>query len=73
MRFRAVKAQLNASIAGHLRVGEVTCPKCMVAYHLFEEGNVGQAEVQAQAEVLRKYLASVCPNHEPDVIRTPDC
>jgi hypothetical protein len=72
MNFRAVKAQLDASIAGYVRVQKVACPKCTLAYHLFAEGNIGQAEVQTQAETLRKYLALVCPNHSPDVIRTPD-
>lgn len=72
MRFRAVKAHLDASIAGYVRVQKVTCPKCTLAYHLFAEGNVAQAEIQAQAETLRKYLAFVCPNHSPDVIRTPN-
>jgi hypothetical protein len=65
MRFRAVKAQLDASIAGYLRVRTVACPKCRLAYHLFVEGNLGQAEVLAQVETLRKYLALVCPNHSP--------
>ena len=72
MNFRAVKAQLNASIAGYVRVHKVNCPKCMIAYHLFSEGNTAQAEVETQAETLRKYLAFVCPNHSPDVIRTSD-
>ena len=72
MKFRAVKAQLDASIAGYVRMQKVTCPKCTLAYHLFSEGNVEQATVQAQAETLRKYLALVCPNHSPDVIRTPE-
>ena len=72
MKFRAVKAQLDATIPGYVRVEKVTCPKCRLPYHLFAEGNIGQAEVQAQAETLRKYLALVCPNHSPDVISTPD-
>jgi hypothetical protein len=72
MKFRAVKAQLDASIAGYVRVQKVSCPKCTLAYHLFSDGNVAQAEAQAQAGNLRKYLALVCPNHSPDVIRTPD-
>lgn len=71
MKFRAVKAQLDASIAGYVRLQKVTCPKCTLGYHLFSEGNTGPEEVHAQAETLRKYLSLVCPNHSPDVIRTP--
>ena len=67
-----MKAQLDGSIAGYVRVQKVTCPKCTLAYHLFAEGNIVQTEVQAQAETLRKYLALVCPNHNPDVIHTPN-
>lgn len=72
MNFRAVKAQLDASVAGYVRVQKVACPKCTLAYHLFAEGNAGQEEIRAQVETLRKYLAFVCPNHAPDVIRTPE-
>lgn len=72
MKFRAVKAQLDLSIAGYLRLEKVMCRKCRFAYHLFAEGNVGQAEVRAQVETLRQYLALVCPNHSPDMVRSPD-
>jgi hypothetical protein len=72
MGLRAVKAQLDASIAGYLRVQKVTCPKCRVAYDLFAEGDVGQLEVHEQVVTLRKYLSFVCPNHSPDVMRVPD-
>jgi hypothetical protein len=70
--FRAVKAQLNASIPRHVRVESAACPKCRLGYHLFAEGNVDPAEIEAQVGALRKYLAFVCQNHLPDVIRTPD-
>lgn len=73
MRFRAVRTQLDATVAGYVRLQKVTCPKCRLAYHLFAEGNVGEEEVLSQVETLRKYLALVYPNHSPDVIRTPDC
>lgn len=70
--FRAVKAQMDASIAGYVRVQKVTCLKCRVAYDLFAEENVGQSKVHTQVETLRKYLAFVCPNHAPDVTSAPD-
>ena len=72
MTFRAVKAQLDASIAGYTRLQKVFCPKCTIAYHLFAEAYSTQAEVEAQVESLRKYLSFVCPNHSPDVISTPE-
>ena len=72
MNFRAVKAQLDATIAGYVRVHKVNCSKCALVYDLFSDGNATQPEVQTQTETLRKYLALVCPNHNPDVIHTED-
>ena len=61
MKFRAVKAQLDGSIAGYPKVRKVRCSKCTIAYHLFAAGNIAQAEVEAQAEALRNISLRFVP------------